>query len=45
MFGAVVGGQNSADHILVEIDTKGLGQVLGDLWATKTGGLVYLTNA
>ena len=30
-FGAVVGGQNSADHILVEIDTKGLGQVLGDL--------------
>ena len=30
-------GQNSADHILVEVDAKGLGQVLGDLRAAKSG--------
>src|SRR5664279_1460656 len=36
-FGAVVCGQNSADHILVKFEAKGLGQVLGDLWAAKTG--------
>ena len=36
-FGAVVCCQNSADHILVDIDAKGLGQVPGDLRAAKTG--------
>ena len=36
-FRAVVGGQDAADHILVDIDAKGLGQVLGDLRAAKTG--------
>jgi hypothetical protein len=35
--GAVVRGQNSADHIFVEVEAKGLGQVLGDLWAAKSG--------
>ena len=29
--------QNSADHIFVDLDAKGLGQVLCDLWAAKTG--------
>jgi hypothetical protein len=32
-----VGGQDSADHILVDIDAKGLGQMLCDLRAAKTG--------
>jgi len=36
-FGAVVCGQNSADHIFVDVDTKGLGQVLRDLRAAKSG--------
>jgi len=36
-FGAVVCGQNSADHIFVEVDTKGLGQVLRDLRAAESG--------
>jgi hypothetical protein len=35
--GAVVCGQHSADHIFVEVEAKGLGQVLGDLWAAKAG--------
>src|SRR5664279_1060836 len=35
--GAVVCGQHSADHIFVEVEAKGLGQVLGDLWAAKSG--------
>jgi hypothetical protein len=30
-------GQNPPNHILVEVDAKGLGQVLGDLWAAKSG--------
>jgi hypothetical protein len=36
-FGAVMCGQDSADHILVDIDAKGLGQVLRDLRAPKSG--------
>ncbi len=36
-FGVVVCGQNSADHIFVEVDAKGLGQVLRDLRAAKSG--------
>jgi len=36
-FGAVVCGQNSADHIFVEVDAKGLGQVLRNLRAAKSG--------
>jgi hypothetical protein len=35
-FGAVVCGQNSTDHIFVDVDTKDLGQVLRDLRA-KSG--------
>jgi hypothetical protein len=35
--GPVVCGQDSADHIFVEVDTKGLGQVLRDLWAAEAG--------
>jgi hypothetical protein len=35
--GAVVRGQHSADHIFVEVEAKGLGQVLGDLRAAKSG--------
>ena len=35
--GAVVHGQNSADHILVDFDAKGFGQVLGNLRTAKTG--------
>ena len=35
--GAVVRGQHSADHIFVEVEAKDLGQVLGDLWAAKSG--------
>src|ERR1035437_2729378 len=34
-FGVAVRGQNSADHIFVDVDTKGLGQVLRDLRAAK----------
>ena len=30
-------GQHSADHIFVEVEAKGLGQVLGDLGAAKSG--------
>jgi hypothetical protein len=30
-------GQNSTDHIFVEVDTNGLGQVLRDLRAAKSG--------
>jgi hypothetical protein len=30
-------GQNSADHIFVEVDAKRLGQVLRDLRAAKSG--------
>jgi hypothetical protein len=30
-------GQHSADHIFVEVEAKGLGQMLGDLWAAKSG--------
>jgi hypothetical protein len=36
-FGAVVCGQHSADHIFVEVEAEGLGQVLGDLGAAKSG--------
>jgi hypothetical protein len=36
-FGAVVCCRNSADHILVDIEAKGLGQVLSDLRTAKTG--------
>jgi hypothetical protein len=36
-FGAVVCGQNSTHHIFVEVDTKGLGQVLRDLRAAEAG--------
>src|ERR1035437_1995267 len=36
-FGAVVRGQNSADHIFIDVDTKGLGQLLRDLRAAKAG--------
>src|SRR5664279_1498379 len=36
-FGVVVRCQNSADHILVDLDAKALGQVLCHLWAAKTG--------
>ena len=36
-FGAVVCGQNSTDHIFVDVDTKGLGQVLRDLRAAEAG--------
>src|SRR5664279_704406 len=36
-FGVVVSGQNSADHIFVKVEAKGLGQVLRDLWAAKSG--------
>jgi hypothetical protein len=32
-----VSGQNSADHIFVKVDAKGLGQVLRDLRAAKSG--------
>jgi hypothetical protein len=35
--GAVVCGQNSADHIFVDVEAKGLGQVLRDLRAAKSG--------
>src|SRR5664279_4005181 len=35
--GAVVRGQHSAAHVFVEVEAKGLGQVLGDLWAAKAG--------
>src|ERR1035437_7944961 len=34
-FRVVVCGQNSADHIFVDVDAKGLGQVLRDPWAAK----------
>jgi hypothetical protein len=30
-------GQNSADHIFVEVEAKGLAQMLRDLRATKSG--------
>jgi hypothetical protein len=30
-------GQNPPNHIFVEVEAKGLGQVLCDLWAAKTG--------
>src|ERR1035437_1347437 len=33
---AVVCGQHSADHIFVEVEAKGLSQVLGDSWAAKS---------
>ena len=36
-FGAVVCGQNSADHIFVEVEAKGLGQVRRDLRAAEAG--------
>lgn len=36
-FGVVVRFQNSADHIFVDLDAKGLGQVLCDFRAAKTG--------
>src|SRR5450759_4957546 len=36
-FGAVVCGQNSTHHIFVDVDAKGLGQVLRDLRAAKSG--------
>jgi hypothetical protein len=36
-FGAVVCGQNSTHHIFVDVDTKGLGQVLRDLRAAEAG--------
>ena len=36
-FGAVVCGQNSADYIFVQVDAEGLGQVLRDLRAAKSG--------
>ncbi len=36
-FRAVMCGQNSANHIFVKVDAKGLGQVLSDLWAAKLG--------
>ena len=36
-FGVVVRCQNSADHIFVDLDAKGLGQVLCDLRAAKPG--------
>jgi hypothetical protein len=36
-FGAVMCGQNSADHIFVDVHAKGLGQVLRDLRAAKSG--------
>jgi hypothetical protein len=32
-----VRGQDAPDHIFVEVDAKGLGQVLGDLRAAKSG--------
>jgi hypothetical protein len=35
-FGAVVCGQNSADHIFVEVDAKSLGPLLRDLRAAKS---------
>src|SRR5664279_1154634 len=36
-FGVVVCGQNSADHVFVDVEAKGLGQVLRDLRAAKSG--------
>jgi hypothetical protein len=36
-FGQVVCGQNPPNHIFVEVDVKGLGQVLGELRAAKSG--------
>ena len=36
-FGAVVCGQNSTDHIFVDVDTKGHAQMLRDLRAAKSG--------
>ena len=36
-FGAVVCGQNPPDHIFVEVDAKGLGQVLRYLRAAESG--------
>jgi hypothetical protein len=30
-------GRNPLDHIFVDVDTKGLGQALGDFWAAKSG--------
>ena len=36
-FGSVVCCQNPTDHIFVDVDAKGLGQVLGDLRAAKAG--------
>ena len=36
-FRVVVGGQNSADHIFVEVDANGLGQVLRNLRAAELG--------
>jgi len=35
--GSVVGGQNSADHIFVDVDAKSLGPVLRELRAAKSG--------
>jgi hypothetical protein len=37
VFGPVVCGQNPPNHIPVEVEAKGLGQVLGELRAAKTG--------
>jgi len=36
-FGPIMCGQNSADHIFVDSNAKGLGQVLRDLRAAKSG--------